>query len=113
MAAGRLSIASAFQGKLRRSTVRLAEERNRMVAFLADEVLVPYAAPGSKTERLAREMLDLKKTLRTFPVPENTSLIRLGAIPLTEPVGADGSQIEGEPFALCGMPDRSPPSRAG
>jgi len=80
---GRLSIVSGFSGKQRRSSVRLAEERNRIVAILADEVLIPYAAPGGKTERLAREILEWKKTVRTFPTSENESLLRRGALHVT------------------------------
>ena len=109
VAAGRLAIASAFQGKGRRSTVHLAEERNRIVAFLADEVIIPYGAPGSKTERLAREMLEMKKSVRTFPGPDNASLIRLGAIPLTVPVAAKGLCTEESQFTFRGKPDPSTP----
>ena len=81
---GRLSVVSAFSENKRRPTVRLAEERNRIVAILADEVLIPYAAPGGKTEHLAREILEWKKIVRTFPTSENASLLRLGATPVTQ-----------------------------
>ena len=84
MVTGRLSVVSAFSENKRRPTVRLAEERNRIVAILADEVLIPYAAPGGKTEHLAREILEWKKIVRTFPTSENASLLRLGATPVTQ-----------------------------
>lgn len=82
VASGRLSVVSPFSGSQRRPTARLAEERNRFVANLAEEVLIPFAAHKSKTERLAREILGLKKKVITFPDGENESLICIGASPL-------------------------------
>ena len=52
---GTLCIASNFPASVRRATVTTAEGRNRRVASLSDEILIPYAAPGGKTEELLRE----------------------------------------------------------
>ncbi|HSW62114.1 MAG TPA: DNA-processing protein DprA [Dissulfurispiraceae bacterium] len=52
---GRLLILSPFTAKYNRISAARAECRNRFVVALADEILVPYAAPGSKTELLCAE----------------------------------------------------------
>jgi hypothetical protein len=41
----------------KRVTAELAAERNRFVAAISDEVLIPFAAPGSRTEALALNLL--------------------------------------------------------
>jgi predicted Rossmann fold nucleotide-binding protein DprA/Smf involved in DNA uptake len=55
----RLLVFSPFIREPRRATSESAMVRNEFVAGLADEILVPHAAPGSKTEahcaRLAGE----------------------------------------------------------
>ena len=50
----------------KRVTAELAAERNRFVAAIADEVLIPFAAPGSKTEALALDLLASGKPVYTF-----------------------------------------------
>ena len=50
----------------KRVTAELAAERNRFVAAISDEVLVPFAAPGSKTEALALGLLASGKPVYTF-----------------------------------------------
>jgi len=47
--AGRLLLLSPFGEKDKRVTGELAAARNRFVAAISDEVLIPYAAPGTKT----------------------------------------------------------------
>jgi predicted Rossmann fold nucleotide-binding protein DprA/Smf involved in DNA uptake len=66
MAAGRLLLLSPFNQKDKRVTTQLAAERNRFVAAISDEVLIPYAAPGSKTEALALDLLKSGKHVYTF-----------------------------------------------
>jgi len=56
LADGRLLILSAFQDATRRATTDLAVRRNRIVAALADDHYFAQIAPGSHTERLAREI---------------------------------------------------------
>jgi len=53
---GRLLILSGFDDPELRVTTELAIRRNRFVAALADEHYFAYIAPGSHTERLAREV---------------------------------------------------------
>lgn len=79
LAEGRLLLLSPFEEGRRRVTAGAAEERNRFVAALADEVLVAYAEPGGRTERLCREVLGRGKPLWTLDAPENARLIALGA----------------------------------
>jgi predicted Rossmann fold nucleotide-binding protein DprA/Smf involved in DNA uptake len=64
--AGRLLLLSPFREKDKRVTAELAAERNRFVAGISDEVLIPYAAPGSKTEALALDLLKSAKRVYTF-----------------------------------------------
>ncbi|MGC2744668.1 MAG: DNA-processing protein DprA [Candidatus Angelobacter sp.] len=85
--AGRLLLLSPFGDKKMRVTVELAVERNRFVAAISDEVLIPYAAPGSKTEALALDLLVFGKRVCTFndrPSP----LADAGAL-----VGPSGSHV--------------------
>jgi len=50
----------------KRVTAELAAERNRFVAAISDEILVRFAAPGSKTEALALDLLASDKRVYTF-----------------------------------------------
>jgi predicted Rossmann fold nucleotide-binding protein DprA/Smf involved in DNA uptake len=54
--------------------------RNRLVADLADAVVVAHAAPGSKMEVFCRELLAAGKPVYTFDHPANASLLTAGAI---------------------------------
>ncbi|MCI0718630.1 MAG: DNA-processing protein DprA [Acidobacteria bacterium] len=80
--AGRVLLVSPFGPKQRRATAELADQRNRLVAALAIEVFVAYAAPGGKTEKLCREVVAKEKPLFTVACPENANLISLGAKPM-------------------------------
>lgn len=82
--AGRLLLVSPFPPSEKRVTVELAARRNRFVAALATEVLIPYAGPDSATERLAQELARKPKPLLTIPDPENERMLQLGARP-TDP----------------------------
>jgi len=84
IAEGRLLVISPFSSKHLVATHRLAEQRNRFVAALADTLLVAYADPGGGTERLCREALAWGKPVYTLRSPHNEHLVRLGATP-TEP----------------------------
>jgi predicted Rossmann fold nucleotide-binding protein DprA/Smf involved in DNA uptake len=64
--AKRLLLVSPFGGRAKRVTTELAAERNRFVAAISDEVLIPFAAPGSKTELLALGLLASGKPVYTF-----------------------------------------------
>jgi len=82
MKEGRLLLLSPFNEMQKRVTADLAFERNRLVASLADEVLIVYAHPGSKTEALASEVLGAGKRVYTFQHGANKKLIQSGAVPV-------------------------------
>lgn len=63
---GRLLLVSPFRDKQKRVTRELAIERNRFVAAISDEVLIPHAAPGSKAEGLGLNLLASGKRVYTF-----------------------------------------------
>lgn len=52
--AGRILYLSPFDQKPRRVTKSSAARRNEIVAALADSIYIPYAAPRSQTERIAK-----------------------------------------------------------
>jgi predicted Rossmann fold nucleotide-binding protein DprA/Smf involved in DNA uptake len=54
--AGRILLLSPFEPSQRRLTAALSEQRNKLVAALADEVYFAHIAPGGKTERLAEQI---------------------------------------------------------
>lgn len=81
LADGRLLMISPFGEKVGRATADTATIRNEFVAALADRVFVAYAAPGSKTEALCREVLAWGKPLHTFGDNANANLLKLGAQP--------------------------------
>jgi predicted Rossmann fold nucleotide-binding protein DprA/Smf involved in DNA uptake len=76
---GRLLIVSPFKDSVRRVTAKMAIVRNRIVADLAAAVVVAHAAPGSKIEALALELLAAGKPLYTFNHPANAAILNRGA----------------------------------
>lgn len=78
LADGRLLVMSPFVEHRPRVTVELAGQRNRFVARLADEVFIPHAAAGSKTQAFCEELLKQKKPVLTIDRPENAALMELG-----------------------------------
>jgi predicted Rossmann fold nucleotide-binding protein DprA/Smf involved in DNA uptake len=83
LAAGRLLLLSPFDETERRVTAELAAYRNRFVAALAEHVLFAHAAPGGKTEALAREVIEWGKPVHAIAHPANAHLMALGALDLT------------------------------
>lgn len=79
---GRLLILSGFKPSLRRSTAETAQQRNRFVGALADQIIIAHAAPGGRTEELCRELLSWDKPVYTFPADSNANLLSIGALPL-------------------------------
>lgn len=63
--AGRILFLSRFIGEPRRVTRESALIRNELVAALADEAYIAYAAPGSYTERLAERLISWGVTFLT------------------------------------------------
>jgi predicted Rossmann fold nucleotide-binding protein DprA/Smf involved in DNA uptake len=84
----RLLVISVFGSKDRRVTRAQAEKRNRLVAALGKALVVPHAAPTSKTLALCKEVLAEQYRVLTFADPANEELIQLGARPIE--AGASG-----------------------
>ncbi len=61
----------------RRQSVRLAERRNELVMTLADQILLLHAAPGSRTEHLARAVVQSGKEILTPALDDETLFGRL------------------------------------
>ena len=77
--AGRLLIISPFSNAYRRPTLKLAAERNRIVASLAKCIFITHATPNGNIETLARELATTGKFLLTLPSSANANLLSLGA----------------------------------
>jgi predicted Rossmann fold nucleotide-binding protein DprA/Smf involved in DNA uptake len=73
---------SPFDETERRVTAELAASRNRFVAALADRVLFIHAAPGGRTEALAREVIGWGKPVYALDHAANSHLSARGAAPL-------------------------------
>ncbi len=71
LAAGRLLILSPYESKHARITAETAQYRNRFVAALADRILIPHAAPGSKTEAFAQEVQAWGKSVAGLGNPQS------------------------------------------
>jgi len=80
---GRLLFLSPFTEADRRVTRETALYRNRIVAALAERVVVAYAEPNGKTETFCREILGWGKPLYTVESDANAHLIELGAQAMT------------------------------
>jgi predicted Rossmann fold nucleotide-binding protein DprA/Smf involved in DNA uptake len=78
LAQERLLLLSPFSEEERRPTTNRAQERNTLVAALADTVFVAHAAPGGKTERFCKDILAWKKPVVTLDSPKNAHLFSLG-----------------------------------
>ncbi len=78
IADGTLLVTSPFEAKHHRITKELAEQRNRFVVSLADEIIVAHASPGGKLERLCQEMPATGKPCWTLDDPANSHLISFG-----------------------------------
>lgn len=79
---GRLLYVSPFSDKLRSPTVETALIRNRFVAALVEQIIVPYAGPNGKTFELCRLLISWGKPLTTLPNKASGALLKLGARPL-------------------------------
>jgi predicted Rossmann fold nucleotide-binding protein DprA/Smf involved in DNA uptake len=78
LAAGRLLVISPFTEGVRRAATPTATARNRLVAALADELLIAYAEPGGKTEALAAEALAWGKPVYALDHPANAGMLKQG-----------------------------------
>lgn len=82
LAQGRLLILSPFEKTRRRITADAAKIRNALVAALADEVVIAYAGPGSKTEAFCRELVSRGKSVWAVASEGNRHLLAFGIKPL-------------------------------
>ncbi len=76
---GRFLILSRFSENNNRISSERAEKRNNFVATLADEMFIPYATNGGKTEALCRKWIENGKSVVTFNNDYNKNLLDLGA----------------------------------
>ena len=74
-------VVSPFDGPARRATTVIAEQRNRFVSALAQELLVLHANPGGRVECLCREAAAADALVWTLDLPENAAAIEAGARP--------------------------------
>lgn len=72
-------IVSPFPTSQTRTTAATADARNHHILTLCRSALFAHAAPGGKTESLAREAVALGLNLQTLNSPANANLIALGA----------------------------------
>jgi hypothetical protein len=77
---GRLLVFSPFAAPSRRPTADLAEQRNRLVATLADAVVIAHASPGSKIDRLYAGIVAPGKRVYTLDLPENAHMMQHGVM---------------------------------
>lgn len=80
LAANRLLILSPFDKNHKRMTAKLAEQRNRFVAALSDELFVIHAGSRTGTFNLAVETMRAGKRIFTIKDAENQALIEAGAV---------------------------------
>ena len=76
---GRLLVLSPFKKKHKRVTASLSEQRNRIVALLSGDAFLPYAAPGSRSENICKDIIRAGKQIFTFGGKTNPSLLAMGA----------------------------------
>jgi len=75
---GSLLLLSPFAKKYRRMTAALADQRNRFVASIADDLLFIHAADGSKTAQFAHANILQGKNTYALNHPENKNLLDSG-----------------------------------
>lgn len=78
LANNRLLIITPFSQSVTRVTQETANQRNELMAELANEIFVAYAQPNGNVERLVRRWLQKGKRISTFAVEENKRLIDAG-----------------------------------
>ena len=75
---GRMLIISPFDGKHNRISSERSARRNHFISELADEIFIPYAAPGSKTEKLCFRVLESDKNVFSLDDSYNANLFLRG-----------------------------------
>lgn len=64
----RLLLISPFGEHVKRATIETANQRNRLMAELADEIFVAYAAKGGNIERLLADISVTGKEISSFKI---------------------------------------------
>lgn len=64
---------------IRKPNAAMREERDEIIAAIAEQVFIAYAPPTSNLESLARRLLTKGKPVFVVNVPENAELLALGA----------------------------------
>jgi len=62
----RLLLITPFSEKVKRVTSETANQRNHLMAELADEIFVAYALPGGNIEKLITDISHTVKTISSF-----------------------------------------------
>lgn len=78
LAENRLLILSPFDQSQKRATVKLAEQRNRFVAALSDQLFVIHTQRGTETFSIAVDAIRVGQKTLTLKDEENQSLIEAG-----------------------------------
>ena len=68
----KLLLITPFSEKVKRVTRETANERNRFMAELADEIFVAYALPGGSVEKVITGISHTGKTISSFKTGEET-----------------------------------------
>lgn len=79
VAAGRLLFVTPFEPELHVVTQETADIRNLLIADLADQLFIPFLAPGGNLDRLLRDEVVRQKPILTLDLPENQALLARGA----------------------------------
>jgi predicted Rossmann fold nucleotide-binding protein DprA/Smf involved in DNA uptake len=77
---GRLTLISSFSHTIRRAQAKISYERNRLVAALAERILVLHAESGGRLESLCQELVGWGKPIHTIKDTANENLIHLGVL---------------------------------
>ncbi|WP_210114324.1 hypothetical protein [Hymenobacter aquaticus] len=77
--AGRLLFITPFEADVKTVTPETADIRNLLIAELADQFFIPYAAPNGVLARLLHTIVAQRKPILTLDIPENQALLRHGA----------------------------------
>jgi predicted Rossmann fold nucleotide-binding protein DprA/Smf involved in DNA uptake len=77
---GSLLVLSPFAAQCRRPTAALAEQRNHLAAALANAIVIAYASPDSKIDRLYAGVVASGKRVYTLDLPENAALMQHGVM---------------------------------
>jgi len=64
----RLLIITPFEDKIKRATQKTANKRNRLMAELADEILIAYASKGGNIEKLVSDIAGSGKRISCFNI---------------------------------------------